>query len=200
MSARQTNLGPPSYPHPLPPPPFSLARSKICHIVQSRYIAFLSNAVGLWSRHTHGMIRSQREAERFAVLRRHLPLHYTFDLWRSYVTRRKKSARVIFNLYKSYHRRALLPAFVKWTKINEAERLRRRQLERVFGRVKNVKLSVAFNTLYHATQEMIKHDIVCVEEAFLNWLGYLERRHRLKWLLTKLGSTSLKDLARESFK
>ena len=178
----------------------SLARSRIAHIVQSRYISFLSNAVGIWARHTIGIIRSEREADRYAVLKRHLPLHFTFDRWRSFVSRRAHAVQTLFHLYKSYHLRQLLPAFNRWCRTTDSARLRRRQLERVFGRVKNVKLSAAFNTFYHATQEMMKHDINCVEQAFLNWLSFLTRRHRLKWLLVKLVSSNIKDLARETFK
>ena len=175
-------------------------RSKIVHIVQNRYLAFLSRGVSVWARHTIGVRRAVREADRFALTRRHLPLHYTFDRWVENFRLRRRATRSMFKMLMSWHLRQIDPAFDRWSKFTESERVRRRQIVRVFSKIRNLKLSQAYNTWYHACQETKLHDLKCQEAAYMGWLSFLTRRHRLKWLLMKLCSSSIRDLARESFK
>jgi hypothetical protein len=51
-------------------------RGKICTIVQDRYLRALRGGIGRWARHTIGVRRSTREAERFRKKHRHLPLQF----------------------------------------------------------------------------------------------------------------------------
>jgi hypothetical protein len=51
-------------------------RGKICTIVQDRYLKALRGGIGKWARHTIGVRRSTREAERFRKKHRHLPLQF----------------------------------------------------------------------------------------------------------------------------
>ena len=99
-----------------------------------------------------------------------------------------------------WHLNHIQEAFVRWSKVSESERVRKRQLLRVFGKIKNRKFSLAFNAWFHAVSEMETHDLKCVEKGWMGWMAYIQRRHRLKWLLLKVGGCSVKDLARESFK
>jgi len=107
---------------------------------------------------------------------------------------------LLFKLIMRWHLNHLQGAFISWSKVSEHERVRKRQLVRVFGKIKNRKTSIAFNTWYHTTSEMERHDLKCIQKGWMGWLGYIQRRHRLKWLLLKIGGGSIKDLAGESLR
>ena len=133
-------------------------------------------------------------------MHRHNPLQYAIDKWNVFRRNKVRLNRLLFKLYLRWHANNIGPAFILWSRVSEAGRLRKLQLTRVFRKIENLKASQAFNKWFHTTKEAEKKDAVCVAQAFLNWLDYLQRRHRMKWLLLKMSHTTLRDLSRECFK
>jgi len=54
-------------------------RGKIIHLIQELYLKALRGGIGRWARHTIGVRRSTREAERFRRKHRHMPLQFELD-------------------------------------------------------------------------------------------------------------------------
>ena len=178
----------------------SLARSKIVHVIQSKYVHILSRAIGYWSKNVFGFVRLEKMAIKFSNKRRNQPLPTCFDRWVEFDGTRKALTRLLFRIFLKWHVRQLDFVFEKWSKLTRHLRVQKLQLKRVYGKINNRQLSRAFNKLYHICHQAMANEHVIVEKMFVNWLSYLTRRHRVKWLLLKLVGRNINDLFRESIK
>jgi len=178
----------------------SLARSKIVLVIQAKYRHWLQQGMMIWSTHVFGYAHLEKMAMKYSASRRNQPLPLSFDRWIAFSKTRRHLTRLLFKIFLRWHVHILDAAFGKWSKVNEMSHLRRLQLTRVYGKIGNRQLSRAFNKFYYVCQDEIHKELVVVEKMFLNWINFLGRRHRVRWLLLKLVGRNVNDLFRESLK
>ncbi|GMH78208.1 hypothetical protein TL16_g07710 [Triparma laevis f. inornata] len=178
----------------------ALARGRICGVVYDCYVKLLRWGFRSVAKYGLGMKYTERIACDFSEKKRNTLLIRTWDHWLATISFRIKAFRVFFRVFKNKYKNMVGEAFGVWAKSTEVDRFRRRQITRVFSKVRHLKLSVGFNTWFHYCNNERLNYIKCVEEMWLRWMAFLIRRSRVKFLVVKLIGSSIKSLARHFFK
>ncbi|GMH84024.1 hypothetical protein TrST_g10468 [Triparma strigata] len=178
----------------------ALARGRICGVVYDSYAKLLRWGFKRVAKYGLGVKYSEKIATKFSDKKRNTLVLMVFDRWRGAITFRIRAFRIFYRILKRKYNSLIGPAFGQWAKSTEVDRFRNRQILRVFSKVRNLKLSVGFNTWFHYSNNEKLNDIKCVEEMWLRWMGYLIRRSRVKFLIVKMVGSSARSMARHFFK